>query len=324
MVGEAANYRAQLVAGLSGGPCAEAEIIALPREAAFSADFDAGIGEQDVVISLRLRREGRALPAFRLLHVPGAGLDGIDFDALAAETTVCNVYEHEGPISEFVLASILNWEIRLDELRGRFSSERWSQVYRSRVPHGELAGKTIGIIGFGRIGRAVAKRATAFGMTVVVATATPSPSDYADSVLSIAELPQLLAAADYLVIACPLSPDTRGMIAAQQFALMKPETVLVNVSRAEIIDEAALFEALDTHRIRGASLDVWYRYPSGDSDEVRPADHPFDRLENAVCTPHSSAWTTELMARRYAFIARNINALATGMPLENVVRAPRQ
>ncbi len=324
MVGEAANYRAQLTAGLSSGPDAGAEIVALPHEAAYIADFDADIGEQDVVISLRLRRGSGALPRCRLLHIPGAGLDGIDFDALADETTVCNVYEHEGPISEFVLASILNWEIRLDELRGRFSSEHWPRVYRNRVPHGELAGKTIGIIGFGHIGRAVAMRAKAFGVTVVAATRTPAFSEYADGVIPIAGLAQLLASADYLVIACPFSAETRGMIAAQQFALMKPNAVLVNVSRAEIIDEAALFEALSAHRIRGASLDVWYRYPSGDSDDVRPSDYPFDQLENAVCTPHSSAWTTELMARRYAFIARNINALVAGMPLANVVRAPRQ
>jgi len=97
--------------------------------------------------------------------------------------------------------------------------------------------------------------------------------------------------------------------------------VLVNVSRAEIVDEAALYAALRDARIGGAILDVWYRYPASEHDTAAPAGHPFWELPNAWCTPHSSAWTHQLPRRRYAVIAENVNRLVSGEPLRNVVRA---
>ncbi|WP_142846039.1 2-hydroxyacid dehydrogenase [Telmatospirillum sp. J64-1] len=321
MVGEAANHREKLEAGLCDRVRQQAEIIALPREAAHSGEFDSQISPEDIVISLHFRRNTGEAPACRLLHVPGAGLDGITFEALSPTTTVCNVFEHQGPIAEFVLASILHWEIRFDELRRSFSPDNWSEVYRHRVPHGELRGKTVGIIGFGRIGRAIGELARGFGVHLLATDANPIGP--ADGVEQAADLSQLLETADYVVIACPLSESTRDLIGEQEFRQMKPTGVIINISRAEIIVEEALYHALRTEQIRGASLDVWYRYPSGATDEVRPSDYPFHQLPNAICTPHSSAWTRELMERRYAVIARNVNALIAGTSLENVVRQGR-
>ncbi|MCB9959099.1 MAG: hypothetical protein H6843_10900 [Rhodospirillaceae bacterium] len=321
MVGEAANYRDRLAAGLGEHGLADAKIVALPREAASAADHDGEIAAEDVVVSLRLRRGGAPLPSFRLLHVPGAGLDGIDFDALCDATTVCNVFEHEGAIAEFVLASVLNWEIRLDELRASFAPDRWAEIYRARVPHGELAGKTVGLVGFGRIGRAIAVRAKAFGVRVLAADpALAGPGGSVDEAVALGEL---LERAHYVVIACPLLDATRGMVGAAELARMQPGAVLVNISRAEVVDEAALYAALAEGRIRGASLDVWYRYPTGAADSVPPSTYPFHDLPNVVCTPHSSAITREMWERRYAIVARNIAALATGRPLDNVVRPGR-
>ncbi|MCA8906494.1 MAG: hypothetical protein KDA49_12490 [Rhodospirillaceae bacterium] len=321
MVGEAANYKDRLAAELGTHGLAGTQIVALPREAASAADHDGEIGAEDVVISLRLKRGGAALPRCRLLHVPGAGLDGIDFDALADTTTVCNVFEHEGAIAEFVLASVLNWEIRLDELRASFVPERWAEIYRSRVPHGELSGKTVGLVGFGRIGRAIAVRAKAFGVRILAADpALSGPQGPVDEVVALGEL---LERADYVVIACPLMDATRGMVGAAELAGMQPGAVLINISRAEVVDEAALFAALQGGAIRGASLDVWYRYPSGAADSVPPSTYPFHDLPNVVCTPHSSAITREMWERRYAIVARNIAALVHGRPLDNVVRPGR-
>lgn len=319
MVGEAATHRHQLEPALDRAVAEQAIIRQLPPEAAYSPAFDDDIAPEDVVISLRLRREDGSMPRFSLLHVPGAGLDKIDFGCLAPQTTVCNVFEHESPIAEFVVASVLNWEIRLDHLRESFSPESWPSVYRNRVPHGELAGKTIGIIGFGRIGRAIAARLRPFGVTLLAVDAA-APAEDGIEVLPPPELPQLLRQSDYVVVSCPLTEATRDLIGRPELDLMKETAVLVNISRAEILSEAPLFEALRRGLIRGASLDVWYRYPAGADDVVPPADHPFHTLPNAVCTPHSAAWTRELMDRRYARIAANINALMAGRPLENVVR----
>jgi phosphoglycerate dehydrogenase-like enzyme len=319
MIGEAANHKDKLAARLSS----TYEFVALSREAAHAPSFDNQIGPDDVVISLRFSRKTSPAPAFRLLHVPGAGLDGIDFATLPASSTVCNVFEHEIPIAEFVCLAMLQWEIRLDEMRRSFTPQTWSDVYRSRVPHGELFGRTLGIIGFGRIGRAIAKRARAFGMRIVALdAATEVPPGLADQLLSPGNLSELVGQADFIVIACPLTEATRGLFDAAEFRAMKSSAVVINVSRAEILDETALYAALRDGVIGGACLDVWYRYPAGADDHVPPANLAFHELPNVIATPHSSAWTANLPGRRYSFIAENLKRLAAGEPLLNVVRRP--
>ncbi|SMF89566.1 Phosphoglycerate dehydrogenase [Azospirillum oryzae] len=319
MIGEAANHKDKLAAFLTT-PC---DIIPLPREAAQSSQFDSAITGDDVVVSLRFSRHDGPAPDFRLLHVPGAGLDGIDMPSLPSGASLCNVFEHEIPIAEFVMSAMLNWEIRPDALRGSFATETWSDVYRARVPHGEIHGLTLGLIGFGRIGRTIAQRAAAFGMRILaVDQFAADPNGLAEAILPPDRLPDMLAQSDYVAIACPLTGETRGLIGAAELAAMKPTGVLVNVSRAPIVDEEALYDALRRQAIGGAVLDVWYGYPAGADDRVAPARFRFEDLPNAVCTPHSSAWTTRLPERRYAFIARNIDRLTAGEPLLNLVRAP--
>ena len=321
MIGEAANHKVALAASLPKPH----DIIGLPREAAYSSEFDSGIGRDDVIISLRYSRKGSAVPPFRLLHVPGAGLDGIDFDSLPSACWVCNVFEHEIPIAEFVLLAMLRWEIRLEDMRRSFSPQTWSSVYRNRVPHGELFGQTLGLIGFGRIGRAVAQRARAFGMRIMaIDVSVGDAGELADELLQPRDLSRLLEESDFLIVACPLTESTRGMIGARELRVMKRTAVVINISRAEILKEEDLYEALRDTTISGAYLDVWYQYPVGVDDVVEPARFPFHELPNAVCTPHSSAWTSNLPGRRYAFIAKNLVRLQAGEPLLNVVRPPRE
>jgi phosphoglycerate dehydrogenase-like enzyme len=318
MIGEAATHRDTLSALLSQ----DYEIIGLPRDAASAPDHDGRIAPDDVVVSLRFSRAGRP-PAFRMLHVPGAGLDGIDFASLPEACTVCNVFEHETAIAEFVLLAMLEWRIRPGEMRARFSRETWSEVYRNRVPHGEILGNTLGLIGFGRIGRAIAARARAFGMRIIAVDAVATDAGgLADALLPPARLPEMLAQADFVVIACPLSEGTRGLIDAAALGAMKPSGVLINISRAEIADEGALHAALRAKAIAGAFLDVWYRYPKDAAETVVPSTLDFHALPNVYATPHSSAWTDVLPGRRYGVIAENIHRLAAGEPLLNLVRAP--
>lgn len=317
MIGEAANHRDKLQAHLQ----VSHEIIALPREAAFDCAFDPEIGAEDVVISLKFSRPAEEeVPRFRLLHVPGAGLDGIDLARLPETTLLCNVFEHEIPIAEYVMASLLEWEVRLADLRRSFTAATWSALYRERVPHGEVFGNTLALIGYGRIGRAIAQRARAFGLRVIAVDQYASADEHVSDIFPAQRLPEVLAQADYLVIACPLTEQTQGLIDRRAFARMKNSALLVNISRAQIVDEAALYEALKNKVIGGAFLDVWYRYPVGSDDQVSPSDHPLLELENAWCTPHSSAWTRNLPERRYAFIADNINRLLAGEPLRNQLK----
>jgi phosphoglycerate dehydrogenase-like enzyme len=125
------------------------------------------------------------------------------------------------------------------------------------------------------------------------------------------------------VLALPLTSATRGLIGARELALMKSTACLINVARAELVDEAALYEALSQRRIAGAALDVWYRYPSGVSKNqpALPASHPFHMLENVIITPHSSGNTDETFRLRAEDAVENIRRLITGEELQNVVLA---
>lgn len=319
LIGEAANHRAILDAALDGS----CESIELPREAATSSQYDDRISAEDVVVSLKFSRRGVAAPDFRLLHVSGAGLDGIDFETLPRGCSVCNVFEHEIPIAEYVCLAMLEWEIRMSAMRQSFSENNWSNLYRARVQHGEICGKVLGLIGYGRVGRAIAKRARAFNMRIIALD--PSATDIdalADEIVRPDQLSGLLAQADYVAIVCPLNDATRGMINAAQLAHMKSGAVLINVSRAEIVVEQDLYEELSERRIGGAVLDVWYQYPKGGDDQVAPSSLPFAALPNTICTPHSAAWTRNLPQRRYTFIAKNIQRLMRNEALINIVRKP--
>ncbi len=317
MIGEAATHQEQIASALTF----PVEFVALPREAHESSQWDDQINGADVLVAMRFQRQSKA-PVFRLLHAPGAGLDGIDFSILPAGCRVCNVYEHEIPMAEYTLAAMLQHEVRLSTQRASFDTAHWSQTYLSRAPRGELHGKTLLIVGFGRIGHAVAVRAQAFGVNVIAISGRAQGGKVdgpADEGYPPTELLRQLARADYVVLCCPLNDTTRNSFGRAQFDAMRPDAVLINIARAAIVDETALYQALEQTRIARAYLDVWYRYPSGGEDSVAPSRYRFESLPNAVCTPHISGWTTGLFARRYAFIAENIRRLNAGETLENVV-----
>lgn len=290
-------------------------------------DFDAvpgGSNDIDVLIASRLSAEDAARTRVRLLQVPGAGLDKIALDAVPPDAWICNAYEHEAPIAEYVLAAMLEAVVDLPALARQIPEKGWTGAYFSRQPHGELFGKTVGLVGLGHIGAAVAARARAFGMRVMAIVSRPrSSAPDVDWIATDKRLGEMLAAADFVVLACPLNEATRGMIGARELAAMKPGAVLINVARAEVVAEDDLYAALKTGRI-GAVLDPWYAYPSGPGDTGRaPSRHPFGELPNVKMTAHSAGWTDGVWARRCRLFAENIRRLGAGEALLNVVRAPR-
>lgn len=273
----------------------------------------------DAVISLRYGKEEAARYLPRLLHLPGAGADAIEFERLPPECVVCNVFEHEIPIAEYVLAAILNHAIGYVDMVRDFSSEQFGRQFATRKTHAEVYGKTLGIVGFGHIGRLVAQRARAFGMRVhAISRSGHAPE--ADEAGNVSQLPEMLRQADFVLIACPLTPETQGLIGAAQLKLMKSTAVLINVSRGAIVDEEALYAALSAGRIGGATLDVWYQYPAPDNPAPRPARFAFEKLPHVHCTVHSCAWTEEMFDRRFALVAENLKRLQDGRPLLNVIR----
>lgn len=285
----------------------------------------AGPVEADVVITNSASASEAARLRCRLLHVPGAGWEQIACPALASGTVVCNVHGHEVPIAEFTLHAILEHQLQLWQYPTRLDAEAWAESYAARAQHDEAFGKTIAILGFGHIGQEIARRARAFGMHVIAVTRSGRPvaAELAQESVAVSALDGVLPRVQCLVVCCPLDDGTRGLIGARQLALLPPRALLVNVARAEVVDEQALYEALASSQLGRAVLDVWYQYPKKGQAAVPPSRWPLHELPNVRGTPHISAITPALLERRYAFMARNIERLAQGQALDNVIhRAP--
>ena len=241
--------------------------------------------------------------------------------ALPAGTPVCNVHGHQVPIAEFTLHAILEHSLQLWKYPARLDAEAWAQSYAARPQHDEAHGKTLAILGFGHIGQEIARRARAFGMHVIAITRSGKAQapELAHETVAVADFDAALPRVQHLVVCCPLDDSTRGLIGRRQLALLPAGALLVNVGRAEVVDEEALYDALHTQRLGRAVLDVWYQYPQKGQAPVDPSRWPLHALPNVRATPHISAITPGLLDRRYAFMARNIQHLQHAEPLENLV-----
>jgi len=283
------------------------------------------LGDVDVLVTMAFTREmGAAAGRLKLVQVPGAGLERIDRAALPAGTALANAYGHEVGIAEYVLGAMLALTrgfVRLDAAlrRGAWESQ-WAVGTAPPPPWPELAGKTLGILGYGHIGQALARRARAFDMAIcaIRRDVARSAPDGLALLGGLEILDEVLRRSDYLAITMPATAATRGLIGEAQLRAMKPTAVLVNVARAEIVDEAALYRALAERAIAAAALDVWYRYPIAAAPTL-PARQPFHTLPNVLMTPHVSGWTEGMLQARARLIAENIRRTARGEPPENLV-----
>ena len=283
--------------------------------------------DADAIVSMDWPADAPPAPRLRLIQLPGAGTDEIRFDAVPPSASVCNAFEHEIGIAEFVLGAMLEWLIGLRQLDATLRQDRWHGSFLCGPRHGDLYGKTLVIAGYGRIGREVARRAQAFGMRIVAINRSPRPGDpFCPDVRPMAALADAAAEADFLLVTLPLDGETRGIIDAPVLAAMKPTGVVMNVGRGPTIDEEALYLALRERRIGGAIIDTWYAYPSQAEAAAAvhpPSRFPFRELDNILMSPHASAWTDALAGRRCAVIADNLDRLARGEPLRNVVAPAR-
>jgi phosphoglycerate dehydrogenase-like enzyme len=286
-------------------------------------DFARALADADVLISMAWNRDFPRAPKLKLIQSPGTGVDFIDFAAVPPGVAVCNCYGHAEGTAEYVMLALLLWcQTSFVPSDASFRNERsWRYSGRVNGPiMGELYGKTVGIVGLGAIGRAVAERLQGFGATVIGCNRTQREVPHVDAQYPLSGLDEFLPKCDYVVIAAALAPETERLFGARQFAAMKPEAVLVNVGRGQICDEDALWTALKEKRIRGATLDVWYAYPRHDDMTVAPSKYPFHELDNVWMTPHIAAWTTGMVDRRWSEIARNLDSLARGAPLLHRLR----
>jgi phosphoglycerate dehydrogenase-like enzyme len=285
------------------------------------------LADIDALVTMAFTQEmGRASARLKLVQVPGAGLDRIERSAIPGGAWLANVYGHENGIAEYVIGTMLALTRDFARLDAALRNGDWQSQWAIGAPAPpvwpELTGKAIGILGYGRIGQAVARRARAFGMNVfAVRRNVRHPTEEELAFLGGPEATdEIIRRSDYVLISMPATPATVGLIDRRRLGLMKPTAFLINVARAEIVDEDALYEALAERSIAGAALDVWYRYPRA-AGRAPPAARPFHELPNLLMTPHVAGWTDGMLDARAKLIAENIRRVAFGEIPLNLVDA---
>ena len=222
----------------------------------------------------------RAAQRCRIISRYGVGVDNIAVDT-ATELGIPVAYVPDycvDEVSDHAMALLLAWNRQVRFYDGIARAGRWEGV-SSPHPLTRLRGQTLGVIGFGRIGRAVAGKARAFGLSVLACDPyLPPHADLPPGVAAVS-LDDTLAAADYVSLHTPLNPETRGLIGERALSLMKPTAYLINCARGPIVDESALYAALRDGRIAGAGLDVM-------ESAAPPPEHPLFALDNVIVTPH--------------------------------------
>lgn len=248
----------------------------------------------------------------KMVTLPSAGVDGytdknlyLNKDILLTNSS--GVYGL--PIAEHVFAMILSYNRNLQEYACLKKEKTWNNTLKTR----DFNGSTVGIIGFGDIGKEVAIRAKAWGARVLAVKRKPSEKpDYVDHLYLTEEMDEVLKQSDYVVLSLPSTEKTKGIISRERINRMKPDAFLVNVGRGNLVDQEALIEALKENRIGGAGLDVM-------TPEPLPADSPLWELPNVIITQHSSGSSAGNDIRRIKIFADNVRRYLNGEDLMNVV-----
>jgi phosphoglycerate dehydrogenase-like enzyme len=214
------------------------------------------------------------------------------------------------PLAEWTIGAMLYFAYRMRRMIRQQQAGVWEAFTTE-----EIQGKTLGIIGYGGIGSTAAELARPFGMKIVALRRRPEmfqQNGLVDQSFAPSQINELMAASDYVLLAAPLTEETRGMVGAKQIAAMKPTGVLINVGRGAVVDEPALIEALETGKIRGAALDVF-------AVEPLPKEHPFYRMENVLLSPHTADHVQDFIHLAVESFLENLRRFQANQPLLNLV-----
>jgi len=259
----------------------------------------------------RLRAVVAATPKLRWVHTFSAGVDRHVPELAGRDDVVLtnNTGAYDIPIAEHVIAMIFAAAKRMPE---HLAAQRRSEWQRE-VPHAEVRGATLVILGMGSIGSELARLAGGVGMRVIGIRRDPSrPAPGVERVVAPERFAEVVREADYLAVTAALTPKTKGMVSAEVIGALKPTAWLINIARGPIVDEAALATALKERRIGGAALDVF-------ETEPLPATSPLWTLDNAILTPHISNSSPKVRDRSLALVVENVRRFKAGGPLLNLV-----
>src|SRR4051794_1600336 len=292
----------------AAGPGATLEVVGRVRDAVAVA------GEVDVIFGVCPKPLFDAAPRLRWVHAIASGVDGFLYPAFRDSDVILTGEKGlvGGHLADHGFGLLLGLTRRIAAAL-RFGPAGWDHREELRMAEVELEGLTMGIVGFGGTGRAMAKRAAAFGMNCVAMDelAVPGSAEVA-TVGGPEALNGVLAASDVVAICCPLTDATRHLFDDAAFAKMKPGAIVVNVTRGEIVDGDALVRALRSGHLGGAALDVAPQEPL-------PADHPLWTFDNVVMTPHTAGASQHRAPRNVARFCLNLRRFREGAELEGVV-----
>lgn len=251
-----------------------------------------------------------AMTRCRLISRLGTGVDKIDVEAATGRgIMVTNLPDFcTDEVADHTLALLLAVARRLNAFEGAM---RRGQQFRDATEIHRLSTRTLGLVGFGRIGRAVGRRARAFGMRLLVVDPALSPEGAASEGATPVDIDTALAESDYLCLLCPLTPATRGLLGMRELRKMRPTAVVINTGRGELVNEDDLVTALREGIIRAAALDV-YAGINVFAPEGFPTDHPFFSLPNVVLTPHVAAYSMESVVEQKVRGAQAVVDVLTG------------
>jgi phosphoglycerate dehydrogenase-like enzyme len=282
-----------------------------------SEAFQSAAGQADVILTTFSRTEPlrtvmRMAPNVQWIHSLSAGVENTLFPELIESplplTNSRGIYARS--LGEFAMSAILFFAKDLRRMLHNQQARRWEQFDVE-----EIHRQTLGIIGYGEIGRSAAIRAHAFGMKILGVRRRPelSKSDpILDEIYSFDQRADVMRRSDYVLAAAPLTSETRGLIGEAELGAMKQTGVIINLGRGPVIDAAALIRALENRTIRGAALDVF-------DQEPLPESHPFWGMENVLLSPHCADHTATWLFEAMEFFVSNFERFRTGEPLANIV-----
>jgi phosphoglycerate dehydrogenase-like enzyme len=281
------------------------------------ADFASSLAQAEVILSWGAKRDLMmellaGAPKLRWIHSRSAGLDGLMFPSLVESpvplTNGRGVFSQS--LGEFIIGGVLFFAKDMKRMLRSQKEGRWDQFDVQ-----EIRGQTLGIVGYGDIGRAIAKRASAMEMKVLAMRRRPELSEgdpYVSEMFGFGQKKEMMERCDYVVSALPLTAETKDFLSTEDFAAMKKSAIFMNVGRGPVVDEPALIAALQSGQIRGAALDVF-------AVEPLPEGHPFFSMDNVLMSAHCADNTTEWLNDAMRFFYQNLDRFWRAEPLMNVV-----
>ena len=306
--------------GLDGLVPGRYELIVPP---AFDEDTLCGMaGEADMLLGpFVTERLLQAAPNLKLIQVPWTGMDTFNFAAVQkSEVLICNTHSNADAVAELALALTLDLTKKLSYHDRKMRRGNWNRDQQPlNLKSVMLRGSTVCVLGLGSIGGRIAALFKAFGATVYGTSDHRAVDRIVDRVFPQVEALKAACEAESVICALPLTPETRGKINGEFLAALKPGTLLVNISRAAVVEEDALYDALKSGQIGGFAADVWWNAPKrGETESWPSAHHDFQTMENVVMSPHRAGFIEGSLPHLDGAI-ENIAALIRGEALHNVV-----